>query len=241
MKTLGYVIVHYGLPYFDAALASLSPQVDKLIILYTPNPSQGHRTHKRCPDSRDELYAVAAKYPNIQWMDGNWGDEGSHCGAVMPQTLGFDWLVRLDTDEVIHPGTVSRWVQHASTRPAKHYSPKFFHFWRSFGRACQDGHQPVRLTNLGGGSGLEGLPAELGAVYHFGYAQPTRYIDYKLEVQGHKSEFRPEWYREKWKVNAQEDVHIVCKYGFWKPEPFDRATLPEVLKGHPYYGLEVIE
>lgn len=241
MNILAYIIAHYGMPYFDACLASLSPQVDKIIVLYTPSPSQGHGTTMRCPDSRADLRAVAAKYPNIQWMDGHWGDEGSHCGAVMPQTLGFDWLVRLDTDEVIAPGTVARWIAWAQERPAKQFSPKFLHFWRSFGRVCQDGHTPVRLTRLGGGSGQESIPLELGYVYHFGYAQPTRYIDYKLEVQGHRKEFRPEWYRDKWKANAQDDVHIVCKHGFWKPEPFDRALLPDVLKGHPYYGMEVIE
>lgn len=241
MKTLAYIICHYGLPYFDACLAALSPQVDKIVVLYSRAPSQGNQTDMACPDSGDQLRAVAQRYPNVQWVEGNWSNEGAHTGAAMAYVEGYDWLVRLDTDEIIQPDTVSRWIQWAQGRPARTFSPKFLHFWRSFSRVCRDGHTPVRLTRVASGEGQESIPEELGVVYHMGYAQPTRYIEYKLEVQGHKPEFRPEWFRHKWLVNAQEDVHIVCKYGFWNTEAFDKLGLPDVLKAHPYWAMEVIE
>jgi len=124
--------------------------------------------------------------------------------------------------------------------PNRHFSPKFLHFWRSFNWACGDGHTPVRLTRLNGGDGLGYLDAALGRVLHFGYAQPTPYIQYKMLVQGHHDEWRREWFATKWLKNAKADLHPVCVDGFWTAQPFDKSTLPASLRDHPYFGLDVI-
>ena len=78
-------------------------------------------------------------------------------------------------------------------------------------------------------------------VSHFGYAQPTKYIEYKLLVSGHRPEFRRDWFAEKWLKNGQYDLHPVVHPNHWMPVDFDKSKLPEILKSHPFYSIEIIK
>ncbi len=76
--------------------------------------------------------------------------------------------------------------------------------------------------------------------FHMGYARSIKDIEYKINIHGHKNEWRAEWmemYRN-WKY-GMNDVHPTCE-GIWNPEPFDKTTLPELMRDHPYYDLEAI-
>lgn len=243
-KIVSYVILHYGLPYFKTAVAAIYPQVDEIIVLYSHKPSQGFFTNIPAPDTREELYESITPYlDKVRWIDGEWGNEGDHTDAVRAFTAGYDWLVRFDSDEVYQPDSVARLIQQAELTEAKIFRLPFLHFWRSFTKVCRDGHNPERIVRLTGGEGTAYLDSmnETNSVLHFGYAQPTKYIEYKMQVSGHKSEWRPEWFSQIWQTNAEKDVHPVCKFDFWTPEPFDKTKLPELLKSHPYYEKEVIE
>lgn len=244
MKILGELILHYAAPYLQAALESVSEQVDHIVILYAEKPSQGYQPNILCPDSREDLRKIAEPFGDkITWVDGQWHHEGEHCDAIADYMDGYDFVFRFDGDEVIPPGFVAEMIHQANETNHKNYCVPFVHFWRSFNWACRDGQMPVRLHRINGGEGQRYLDSKDGKwfVYHFGYAQPTKYIEYKLQCSAHRPEFRPDWFEKKWLANAKDDVHPVCFPDHWNAEPFDKSTMPEVLKRHPYYNAEVIE
>lgn len=249
VKKLGFCILYYGAPYLEAAIGSVYDQVDKIVILYTDQPSQGFMPDIPCPDTEQQLMACCNKYwDKITWVNGRWGNEGDHVGAVQQFTAGYDWLWRFDSDEVTPPGMVDAMISQAQmdallAPPAKLYAVHFINFWRSFSRVCLNSHMSIRLTRVNGGEGQKNLDSEDGkyVMYHFGYAVPSRYIAFKLQVSGHRPEFRPDWYETKWLANAQEDLHPVCMDGFWNAVPFDKANMPPILKDHPYHDMEIIE
>jgi len=197
----------------------------------------------RCPDTREELKAIADKY-KCDWVEGSWETEGEHCDAINQYTEGYDWLVRFDADEIYPEGSIKHYINQAEKTNCKNFTLPFVHFWRSFSRVCRDGSYPQRLTNLKGGEGLKILDdgKRKYTILHFGYAQPTKYIIYKMQVHGHKREWRPDWFKKRWLNNAQEDVHPVCYIPpMWNCEPFDKTKLPEVLKKHKFFRKDLIE
>ncbi len=246
MKILGELMLHYGSPFLEAALHSVSTQVDDIVILYSEKPSQGYQPNIPCPDTREDLLKIAKNFDTDRfatWRDGEWGNEGDHCDAIFNYTDGYDFVFRFDADEVIPPGFVAEMISQAEETNHKTYCVPFTHFWRSFDWACHDGQMPVRLHRVKGGEGQRYLDSRDGKwfVYHFGYAQPTKYIEYKLQCSAHRPEFRPDWFEKKWLANSKDDVHPVCFPGHWNALWFDKTTMPDILKRHPYYGMEVIE
>ena len=236
------MILHYGMPYFEAAVKAMAPQVDKIVILYVNHPSQGHVTDMPNPDSRDDLKNIADKY-KCAWVDGNWMTEGEHCEAIRAYTQGYDWLIRFDSDEIFPEGAVDYYIKEAEKSDFKQYRMPFFHFWRSFEWVCRDGQFPFRLERLNGGVGEDWLhlDGDKYRIYHMGYAMPDEYIEYKMQVQGHRNEWRPDWYKNIWKKNDRTNCHPVSYVvPLWTAEKFDKTKMPQVLKDHPYFDKELI-
>ncbi len=225
-----YMILHYGLTYLPAAIESIYDQVDQIFIAYTPKPSQGHSTEMNCPDSSDELLGSIQKWADKITVEvGSWNNEGEHteAGRKMANLKDDDWLIRLDSDEIFQPGAVDFFIGMAKDRNEHQFGLPFIHFWKSLNKVCRDGQRPIRLERKGG-FGSTNLPDtvdEKYAILHFGYAQPDKYIRYKMEVQGHRDEWREDWYEEKWLKNAQTDVHPVS-LKFWNTEDYDLNKLP---------------
>lgn len=243
-KIAAWAIAHYGRPYIAAAVASLYDQVDKIFIAYTDAPSQSFGTSLPCPDAKEELLAEIEPYMDkVVWQDGHWEHEWQHCDAARAMAVGYEWLVRFDTDEIYPEGAVQYWVDEAAKTTHKEWRIEFRHFWRSFSRYCDDQSWPVRIERTTQGDGMGWLPAsDKYAVCHMGYALPPKYIEYKMSVSGHRNEWRQDWYQGRFLANAQEDVHPVCwNPPLWHTKPCDPTKLPKQLKEHEYYGQEVIE
>lgn len=256
-RKLAFLILHTGKPYLRYAIQSILPQVDKLMIFYSPKPSQGHQTDMACPDTESDLLmeVLDLQTPDakIQWNVGNWSNETDHVNAVQAFTDGFDWLVRLDADEIFPPGMVNEMIRQADKYPAVNdFRIPFVHGWRSFSKCCRDGSHPIRLTRIGQSAtvgrlnGLKGtvtLDSQNGKweVWHGGYAQPTKYIVYKQMVSGHKSEWRPDWFKDRWMANAQKDCHPVIHPTHWMAEDFDKSKMPTLMHQHPYFSMDLIE
>lgn len=241
-----YYMVHYGLPYLAPSVKSLYNQVDKIIIAYTGQPSQSFTTELSCPDTKEDLLASIEPYMDkIEWFEGNWTHEHEHCDAARQaaHAAGFDWLMRSDADEIWPEGSIKHYLKQAIDRPEQQWRIPFLHFWRSFGKVCRDASHPVRLERTtGDGSGWLDCDNEKYSVCHMGYALPTPYIVYKMQVQGHRSEWRPRWFDEKWLPNAQDDVHpVIYIPPFWNTEDYDKTKLPQVLKEHEYYDKDLID
>src|SRR3990167_2827666 len=156
---LGFMILHTGVPYLRYAIQSILPQVDKLMIFYSEMPSQGFQTDIPCPDTKAELMSEAfeaaktsPKTP-VHWVDGEWANETDHVNEVWECAEGYDWVYRIDADEITPSGMVDEMIRQANAQEYhfKEFSIPFAHGWRSFSRCCRDGSHPIRLTRVNGG------------------------------------------------------------------------------------------
>lgn len=235
MKVLAYMPLHYGLPWLYETLFQLLPQVDKLVILYTRLPSCGHETLLPCPDSREDLRALVEpfmeEYPDkIIWRDGIWKSEHEHTQAAWDYADGYDFILRVDADEIYPDGMIENMVYRTQAYPdVRIFRFPFIHFWQSLDYVCFDEHYPYRLErNSSTAVGWEKLETHgKWWVYHMGYCQPTEYIHYKLTVSYHKPEFRADWFNDKWLAGAKTNLHPV-EVGLWNAERFNRKRLPDV-------------
>lgn len=244
MKKLGFMILHYGAPYLSAAIEAIYDQVDKIVILYTDEPSQGYLTDAPCPDTETSLMRICNPYwDKVTWVNGRWGNEGDHVSAINAFSKGYDWLVRFDSDEVFPAGIVDEMVRQAEEiGPAvKDFCLPIQHHWRTFGKVCRDAQMPQRLTRVAGGQGYRYLDSKgwKWVIHHMSYCMPVKYIEYKLAVSAHRPEFRPEWLEVKYLQNAKFDLHPVI-FDFWNSEDYDVTLLPNALKKHPLSGEEPV-
>jgi hypothetical protein len=244
-KVLGFCIIFWGKPYMEAMLASIMPQVDHMVLFYTDKPSQGFGTDRPCPDTEEELKAFTEKYGDkIEWIKGNWNNEGDHVNAFQAHTEGYDWAFRIDTDEVLPPNFIEKMIEQNKDKEENLFRVPFIHFWKSFNKICRDGQQPVRLYKLDENS-KKGIFSEAysdnkdGEVYHFGYAIPDKYMRFKWLCSGHLPELKPDWLDNTWKNDIQKDCHPVS-INLWNTEDFDKTTLPKYLKDHENYNKEII-
>ncbi len=178
----------------------------------------------------------------IQWIEGEWGNEGAHRDMAVQLYPDADLIAVVDADE-IWPTTdfaaITEWCLH---QPNRTFKQKLRTPWRSFNFICDDEMKPDRFIRPKQ-IGSTYVPTELGYFYHFGYARAPSAIHYKLSCHGHKNELRPNWFENtfmKWSpFNNINDCHPTC-VGFWNPKPFDKNLLPPLMRSHPYWDLDLI-
>lgn len=239
MKILAYYPLHYGKEYFEASLQSIVKVVDKIIILYTPTPSQGFATPYPVPDTREELREIALRY-NAEWVDGEWGQENAHRSYIYQYADGYDLILAVDADEIWDENILVSSAKEALKSGAKYIGIRgFVNFWKSFNHACYDGFTPIRFVNLVG----HGNFVVDGKIYHFSCAQSYLTMRYKLSVTGHKDEIKPNWLEHvylRWsKENNFGDLHPTA-IGLWNACDFDKNSLPSILKRHPNFNKDAI-
>jgi hypothetical protein len=157
-----------------------------------------------------------------------------------------DVLAVVDSDEVWDPDAFGMALEYA-------HKSKFFnigahhsgwkHFWRSFNEYCTDGFCPIRFHNLKNGRGTQEIEGPC-TIYHFGYAQRSEIMDYKISCHGHRDEWRPGWLQERYygyQKGITKDIHPVA-IGLWnETQDFNKEEFPNFMKEHPYYNLDVIK
>jgi len=251
MKIHSLTILHYGKDYLSYALQSVYHSVDTCHIFYTPSPSHGHTTDTPPIETKEELQAAAYTYDpdqKVKWYDmlGS-RQEGSQRDLALQtvQAAGADLVVVVDCDEVWDREVLESFLTRVWEKGvARNNLVNMIHFWRSFNWACFDEGWPVRIIDLRYSGSNEYLPAQLGRVFHFGYAVTDRVMRYKWLIHGHKNELRPKWLNEKWLGWIPDtpawDCHPTNGEGFWNAERFDKEKLPFFMKAHPFYNLDII-
>jgi len=237
LKVASYVPLHYGREYLKWAVEAVEPFVDRVLVMYSPQPSFG-RGGGGCPDNEEQLRACCDGLGDkLIWESGSWGSEGDHRGHAVNRLAGYDIILPVDADEVWDREALQNCLTTAADSSAARFLVGgFIHFWRSFGWCCRDVWAPVRILKpRGAGDATIG-----GKVYHFGYAQSFQTVAYKWTVHGHQNELRPDWLQGIFgDPTRRRDLHP-CVLDWWNAEAFDREALPDSLKSHPYYSLDLI-
>jgi hypothetical protein len=242
IKTIAYYPLHYGAEYLEASIRSIYPCVDKILILYSSRPTFGYNTDLPCPETEEQLKAIALSFSKVEWINvdvQNQG-EGTHRDIAFAYATGYDLLLAVDADEVWDTKSLSECLGKAYRGDAWRYNILGFkHFWKSFNHVCEDSFAPGRIFNLNRDNFHE--ESIWGTVYHFGYAQSKVTIDYKMSVHGHKAELRKDWpaLYESWKP-GDTFLHPASRQAWPEAMPFDKTALPGILKQHPNFNKDVI-
>lgn len=244
IKTLAYIPLHYGSPYLDAVIKSIDPHVDKILILYTERPSYGQSRGLPNPDSRAQLREIAENASDkIEWVEvGNIQQENFHRRLVYRYANGYDLIMAVDSDEIFDDiEEMKAAAMEANCKIVNVGGDRWYHFWRSFNECNRDGFYPTRFHVVRGQEGAKIIHA--GKIYHMGYALPENLTRYKISVHGHK-DIPGSWISDKW-LNYERGktmkLHPDSQTVWIQTEDFDKTTLPQVLKEHPYYELERIK
>jgi len=196
MKVLGFCILLYGKDKLEEAIKAVLPVCDKIVILYTDRPSQGHNTDLKCPETREELQAITNQY-NCDWIEVNAPTEGVHTNEIYKYSEGYDLILRFDADEVYDTEELKEALKVIEASPAKRFGVNGFrHYWKTKDYYLEDGFQPVRFvkTNVS----EETVETVNLRIHHYGYCINDELMKYKLEISGHHDEFRPNWYEDVW-------------------------------------------
>ena len=246
MKVLGFMPIHYGVEYLRESLLSIRDHVDKMVISYTYNPSQGHRTHLVCPDKVDTIYKICSEVlgSKLIWDEQkDFRAEHLHRAVAHKYSVGYDLILSIDADEVFEPSEVQNALQYAYKHNERFYGIKgYVNFWRSFNWACYDGFRPIRIEKLRTGNLTQNLDCPL-TIYHFSTAQGKEVMEYKYSCFGHAHEIKSRYLVDvfyKWTPeNNFGDLHPVS-VGLWNAVPFDKNKLPDFLKGHKNFNKTLI-
>lgn len=243
ISCLAYIPLHYGSPYLDAVIRSIDPHVEKILILYTEEPSYGQNRGLKNPDTRKQLYDIAhSASDKIQWVQiQRTGQENHHRQMVFNYAKDYDLIIAVDSDEIFDDVPAMKEAAMATNCQTVNVDgSRWWHFWRSFNECNRDGFCPTRFHVVKGNPSTEVI--HVGKIYHMGYAMPEDLTRYKISVHGHKS-ILSTWLTNKWlnyKRGVTKLLHPDSQDVWIETEPFDKTTLPQILKEHPYYNLEKI-
>lgn len=257
MKVVGYTALLYGKDYLAYAIRSIIDHIDEYHVLYSSIGAHGHRTSTPCPETRDELYAIAqsAAGDKLRWHDGEWPYEGAQRDSIYEYAPDADVIVVLDADEIwgVHPGFGNSLVEQAISTAQfntefRAFRVPIIHYWRSFYRVIlHDPAYPVRVIMPKRQGGESYIPPvgyhQGGVIHHFGYAQRPEIVEYKILTHGHKGEWRKDidWFKDRYMANAQIDCHPVGSE-YWNPERVDPYDfMPRWMESHPFFHMGVIE
>lgn len=247
---ISYTALLYGSDYLDWAIQSVIDHVQEHHVIYSPIGAHGHRTDIPCPDTRDELYALAldAAGDKLRWHDaGPFPYEGAQRDSIHTYAPDADLILVLDADEIWPEGLAeSIVVNYAKTNgwgiARGRLRLPMIHYWRSFHRAIlHDPAFPVRVI-VPHAPPFEATVRNARPINHMGYAQRSEVVFYKQHTHGHRNEWRRDvdWFTDIYEANRQYDCHPVGSES-WQPEeinPWD--YLPLWMKSHPYADLDII-
>jgi hypothetical protein len=258
MRTAAAFAVHYGREYLRWAVRSTAHVVDEIHVFYTREPSYGFATDLTCPDTEEELHQAAVDGVRHLGCPLFWhrthGHASEHAmrGVMQAHVAGrSDVYVVVDADEVWMPATLAEVIEHVwDANRAGRWQARFVNFWRSFRWTVDDQFMPVRIVDtrhpLDVDAQLDSATQRL-PVFHFGYAQRVELMRYKMAIHGHKAEFRPGWFEEKflpWRPGCGlEDTHPAVN-NLWTPrrrDPLLGMAMKWVVGDHPYAQHELIE
>lgn len=254
MRVNSYTILHYGKDYLTYSLSSVRQVVQNSYVFYTPTPTHGHTSDLAPPETRKEILdsiyvhhgeGIFTLPEKCVWAETafNFNHEGQQRDYCLAKAaMGADLVLVLDYDEVWPESVLRAALDYVwQENKARNWLINFTHLWRGFDWCCRDDAWPVRIIDTRHNEGTAYIPRELGEIYHFGYAISDELMRYKLSIHGHKGEIRPEWYEMKWLVSPPvEDCHPANGRktdgtGYWNTEPFDRNSLPEIMRNHPLW------
>lgn len=245
IKIVAFMPLHYGKTYLAAAIQSILPSIDELWIAYTPVGSHGSRVDNPCPDSRDELFAIAAEAggDKLRWREGVWTHEGQQRNMIYEWSPDADIVLSIDSDEIWPVNLGGMVIGQILSSRSREYRLPMVHFYRDFRHGIlNDMACPTRAVCTW--EKRRHMPevtlSDVPPIAHMGYAIPPALMRYKISIHGHKGEMRwsPEDYTEQVYLNENrwDDVHPT-NVNYWKVvQVAPEVYLPKWMTEHPLWN-----
>lgn len=246
MKVLAFTVLHYGKMYLKESILSVKDSVDTHLIAFSNIPSFGYTTDMVNPDTQEELKAICDQFPHVVWMDvtGFAKLENVHRQYAIDYARkhNYDIILVVDSDEIWVPEKVQEAIDYANNSKNGNFcvmGSQWVTLWKSFNEYVTDGFAPVRLFNVNNDLSKSEHIAK-GFIYHMGYCISDQLMEYKISCHGHKADFEnnKRWWKDKW-VNYGSDkrfLHPATEAYWQEAKPFDKTTLPDILKQHYNYN-----
>ena len=243
MKIVAMTALLYGKDYLSYAIRSIIDSVDEHYVMYCPYPSHGYNNGNLPPETESELHQIAweAAGLKLRWIRGDWQRENDQRNSIFYYAPDAHAIVIVDSDEVYADGLVDEAIEYGFMARCGQLRLPFVHLWRSFKRGfAHDPAYPTRIVFPGQSGETVTMPTDK-RIWHFGYAQNSAIVRYKIQNHGHLSEFRRnvDWFNDVFMANRQTDCHPIGSE-YWNVEDIDLNNLPVVLEHHPYRHLELI-
>lgn len=237
MKVLGFIASHYVGSFGKECLLSIRDHCDKVYICHSTGASQGFNTELPPPETSTEIYNLAKELlgDKLIWEEyPSFPNESEHRRMRYRHTAGFDYCLVTDWDEVMQ--NIPEALEYVRNHPERFYGAAGFkHFWRGNEYFFEDHHRPIRIEKLTVANLDENLNLPL-EVFHYSLCVSPEIMQYKLQVSGHKNEFRPDFY-DKWtnwtleKIDEITDLHPTLP-GLWMKPTKYTGELPKFIKNY---------
>lgn len=251
ISVLGFCACHYFGDFAKEALESVKDFVDVMHISYSRKTSHGFAPPEGVvnPDKEEDLYNIAKEIfgDKLIWeVNESFTDEGTHRNERYKHSVGYSLILTVDLDEVYHQEELKKALEYAYTHEERWYGLcGYINFFRTMNYYVTDFFAPIRIENLTRDNRLQNLSCPL-TVYHFSMCQREEIMRYKYAIFGHRDELKQD-YLEKifyaWTPEKIKEVTFLhpTSNGIWgEALPFDKTTLPENLKNHKYYNVDLI-
>lgn len=245
VKVLAFMIAHYSGDYLKETLLSVRDHVDKMVVAYSRKPSQSHGDGTICPDTREYIYDTCVEIlgDKLIWDEKElYHIEAEHRNVKYTYSSDFDVVLTVDADEVMIG--IPEAIEYAMNNPERHFGIKgYVNFFRSFSWACYDDYRPCRIEVLNRANQNQNLECKM-TILHFSCAQRREVMEYKYKNFGHSSEIRPNYLQDifyAWYPGSEIRYLHAVSTGIWESAVFyDKRTMPEYLKQHKNYNLDLI-
>ncbi len=262
--------VFNGELYLPWSMQSIYDTVDRIVIFLSTRPWNGpivpmdgtEAAIRAFPDPDGKIEYVVRDFRRSDDPADSYANELSEMNELLDHVRStypdITHYLYIDADEVYTPAGI------ASLRALMAGFPKAgqFHcpwrcYWKSF-RYWIDPMEPgqplvafriapdtrftgIRQTNMD--VRIVVAPGFLH-LHHFSYALPTPLVEQKLRAWSHCAEVVDGWLERVWLAwDAQrelERLHPVRPEHFARAVPADEATLPPVMRTHPYFGRDIV-
>lgn len=259
-SVIAVYVIHYGRDYLEYSIQSIYNHVDKIIISVGLKSWAYNRSKPIDPSFLSYILDLPKKYPKIEIVTGEWSIEEDQRNSTIEYARSFDYYFLLDHDEIYDPTDLDKLYEFVDNHPQNAvFKIPFINFWRSFGYVLEESHPtPVqrffrtgrrfrfKLSCLSGYKARTHINVECCKCFHFSYAQTPEAIKYKIGTWMHAPELAADWYEsvfEKWPQNRQmENLFLIANNEkVWKRAiTFDKIQLPEFMKLHPFYEMDII-
>lgn len=262
--------VFNGALFLPYSLKSIYDHVDRIVVFLSTAPWNGplvppddtEEIVRGFPDPQGKITLVVRNFRYQDSPEDGYKNELTEMNELLAfiaaETPKNTHYLYIDADEVYHSGHIRALRRILTERPEINaVRCPWRTYWKSFrywidpmepfrplvAFKIQDGMRFTKIRDVST-EPASFLDEREVMLHHFSYSLTNDMVRAKIRAWSHCNEIRKDWFERVWLAwdwNRQlEDLHPTWPEGFKRAVRADEAALPEVMKGHPFYGKDIV-